>query len=79
MSFDTCFGSQSWTLGVGSLIEICTHKAAVPFNGAEVKRVAEHKYLSLILDLLLNFAAHLKVKIAKVRKGIGLIKHLRQS
>ena len=48
------------------------------FNGVEVKRVAEHKHLGLILDPLLNFAAHLKEKIAKARKGIGLIKHLRQ-
>ena len=32
----------------------------------------------MILDPLLNFAAHFKEKIAKARKGIGLIKHLRQ-
>ena len=48
------------------------------FNGIEVKRVSEHKHLGLILDPLLNFAAHFKEKIAKARKGIGLIKHLRQ-
>ena len=48
------------------------------FNGVEVKRVEEHKHLGLILDPLLNFAAHFKEKIAKARKGIGLIKHLRQ-
>ena len=48
------------------------------FNGAEVRRVEEHKHLGLILDPLLNFAAHFKEKIAKARKGIGLIKHLRQ-
>ena len=47
------------------------------FNGIEVKRVTEHKHLGLILDPLLNFAAHFKEKIAKARKGIGLIKHLR--
>ena len=43
-----------------------------------MKRVSEHKHLGLILDPLLNFAAHFKEKIAKARKGIGLIKHLRQ-
>ena len=48
------------------------------FNGIEVKRVTEHKHLGLILDPLLNFAAHFKEKIAKARKGIGLIKHLRE-
>ena len=40
------------------------------FNGVEVKRVEEHKHLGLILDPLLNFAAHFKEKIAKARKGI---------
>ena len=39
------------------------------FNGIEVKRVTEHKHLGLILDPLLNFAAHSKEKIAKARKG----------
>ena len=48
------------------------------FNGIEVKRVTEHKHLGLILDPLLNFAAHFKEKIAKARKGIGMIKQLRQ-
>ena len=47
------------------------------FNGVEVKRVTEHKHLGLIFDPLLNFAAHFKEKMAKARKGIGLIKHLR--
>ena len=40
--------------------------------------VVEHKHLGLILNPLLNFTAHFKEKIAKARKGIGLIKHLRQ-
>ena len=47
------------------------------FNGVEVKRVTEHKHLGLVLDPLLNFAAHFKEKISKARKGIGLIKLLR--
>ena len=47
------------------------------FNGVEVKRVNEHKHLGLTLDPKLNFAAHLKEKFAKAKKGIGLIKHLR--
>ena len=42
-----------------------------------MKRVTEHKHLGLILDPLLNFAAHIKEISAKARKGIGLIKHLR--
>ena len=47
------------------------------FNGIEVKRVTEHKHLGLILDPLLDFAAHIKEKSTTARKGIGLIKHLR--
>ena len=47
------------------------------FNGSEVKRVADHKHLGLVLDPKLNFAAHINEKSAIARKGIGLIKHLR--
>ena len=47
------------------------------FNGSEVKRVAEHKHLGLILDPRLDFAAHIKEKSATARKGTGLIAHLR--
>ena len=47
------------------------------FNGTEVKRVSEHKHLGLILDPKLSFAAHLREKTGIVKKGIGLIKHLR--
>ena len=47
------------------------------FNNIEVKKVNEHKHLGLIFDPKLNFAAHFKEKLAKARKGIGLIKHLR--
>ena len=47
------------------------------FNDVEVKRVNQHKHLGLIFDPKLNFAAHFKEKLAKAKKGIGLIKHLR--
>ena len=53
------------------------HHPPLLFNGIEVKRVSEHKHLGLILDPRLNFAAHLKEKIAIAKKGIGLIRHLR--
>ena len=48
------------------------------FNGTEVKRVSEHKHLGFIFDPKLNCAAHFKEKIAKARKGIGMIKQLRE-
>ena len=48
------------------------------FNGIEVKRVSEHKHLGYIFDPKLNSAAHFKEKSAKARKGIGIIKQLRE-
>ena len=47
------------------------------FNACEVKRVKEHKHLGLILAPWLNFVSHINEKTGTVRKGIGLIKHLR--
>ena len=48
------------------------------FNGIEVKRVSEHKHLGFIFDPKLNCAAHFKEKSAKARRGIGMIKQLRE-
>ena len=48
------------------------------FNGIEVKRVDDHKHLGFTLDSKLNCAAHFKEKSAKARKGIGMIKQLRE-
>ena len=47
------------------------------FNNTTVNRVLVHKHLGLSLDSKLNFNDHLKEKIAKANKGIGLIRHLR--
>ena len=46
------------------------------FNNIEVKRVNDHKHLGLVLDSRLSFANHIKEKIGKARKGIGVIKHV---
>ena len=46
------------------------------FNGIEVKNVSEHKHLGLVLDSKLSFTTHINEKIARARKGIGIIKHL---
>ena len=48
------------------------------FNGIEVKRVSDHKHLGFVFDPKLNCAAHFKEKSAKARKGIGMIKQLRE-
>ena len=47
------------------------------FNKTAVSRVKVHKHLGMNLDSKLNFNEHLKEKIAKANKGIGLIRHLR--
>jgi len=46
------------------------------YNNVMVKRVQQHKHLGLVLDSCLTFAAHITEKIAKARKGIGVIKYL---
>ena len=46
------------------------------FNDTQVKQVNEHKHLGLTLDSKLSFGSHIKEKIAKARKGVGVIKYL---
>ena len=53
----------------------CDHPP-IYFNNVEVKKVNEHKHLGLILDYKLTFESHVNEKLAKARKGIGVIKYL---
>ena len=46
------------------------------FNNVKVKQVKEHKHLGLILDSKLTFESHVNEKLAKARKGIGIIKYI---
>ena len=46
------------------------------FDGNEVIKVNEQKHLGLILDTKLSFESHINAKIIKVKKIIGIIKHL---
>ena len=48
------------------------------FSGTDVKVCESHKHLGLILDTRLAFDCHLKEKISKANKGIGLINRLRK-
>ena len=48
------------------------------FNGSNVSTVDFQKHLGLTLDNKLDFRHHLKEKITKANKGIGLISRLRQ-
>ena len=46
------------------------------FNGSVVVKVNEQKYLCLILESGLSFEKHFSVKIIKVKRNIGILKHL---
>ena len=56
-----------------------SHKLAHPpvlFNNVPVKRCSIQKHLGFHLDEKLNFNHHVKEKITKANKGIGVIKKL---
>ena len=54
-----------------------SHLPQLLFNNSVVLSQDNHKHLGLILDRGLNFNHHLKEKILKVSRGIGLIHLLR--
>ena len=65
-------------------IEVTFSKKVLPsnlpqllFNNFVVLNQDVHKHLGLILDKGLTFDHHLKEKIAKANRGIGLIRRLR--
>ena len=48
------------------------------FNDVPVKQVEETKHLGMILDSRLNFESHMENKLAKARRGLGLMKQLKK-
>ena len=50
-----------------------TDHPVVYFNEAPVAKTSCQKYLGMHLEEKLNFTAHIKEKIAKANKGIGII------
>ena len=48
-------------------------------DGKELKRVAEYKYLGVILNESFSWNAHVNYLISKVRKRIGILGHNRRS
>ena len=59
-----------------------THKMSHPkvnFNNSPVVQSTYQKYLGLYLDEKLNFSHHIKEKISKAYKGIGVIKKLQNN
>ena len=49
---------------------------SVLFNNSPVQRTSTKKHLAVYLDEKRNLNTHIGVKIAKARKGIGVIKKL---
>ena len=49
---------------------------ALMLGHEEVERETEHKHLQMILHDKLNFRSHIKDRILKARKGIGVIRYL---
>ena len=52
---------------------------SVFFNDAVVEQPTNHKYLGIHLDKKLDFNAHIKEKISKANRGIGMIKKLQSN
>ena len=46
------------------------------FNNVLVASASDHKHLGIILDCKLLLTKHISEKVAKARKGIGIIRHL---
>ena len=61
------------------LFSLANTKLAHPpvlFNNVPLKRCSIQKHLGIHLDKKLNFNHHVKEKITKANKGIGVIKKL---
>ena len=61
---------------VFSTKSISTQLPILTFNGSTICSIKSHKHLGMILDKKLSFNHHLKEKIAKANKGIGIITRL---
>ena len=63
--------------GTGS--RLATANLSVDIDGKELTRVAEYKYLGVILDESLSWNAHVNYLISKVSKRIGILGRTRRS
>ena len=63
--------------GTGS--RLATANLSVNIDGKELTRVAEYKYLGVILDESLSWNAHVNDLISKVSKRIGILGRTRRS
>ena len=61
---------------------IFSHRKSKPihssptFNGSEVVTLDEHKHFGFFFDSRLSFLRHIKEKIMKARRGVGIIRFM---
>ena len=73
------FNSGSTKQAIGMLFSrkrVDQNHPPVFFNNAPVLSASDYKHLGIILDCKLLFTKHIRVKVAKARKVIGIIRHL---
>ena len=78
MSFNPDPDKQAVELVLSTKIHEIDH-TMISFNDIPVEKVDEHKHFGVLLDKKLSFSAHISSAICKVRRSIGLLKHLSRS
>ena len=75
MSFNPDVNKQAQEVLFSRKTEKINHPDLI-FNNSVVQRTSQQKYLGLILDKKLNFNQHIKDKLSKANKGIGVLRKL---
>ena len=75
MSFNPDPSKQAAEVAFSSK-SINTQLPSLTFNGSTINPIESHKHLGMILDKKLSFNHHIKEKISKANKGIGMINRL---
>ena len=77
MSFDSDFNKQSQEIIFSRQLNKPNHPS-LNFNNTVVIQSTTHKHLGMILDTKLDFQGHLKDKLSKISKTIGLLRKLQK-
>ena len=75
MSFNSDLNKQAWEVIFSRKLNKPSHPKIV-FNSAPVVCTDWQKHLGMYLDKALNFNLHIKEKMSKAMKGIGVIQKL---
>ena len=78
MSFDSDFNKQSQEIIFSRQLNKPNHPS-LNFNNTVVIQSTTHKHLGMILDTKLDFQEHLKDKLKKISKTIGLLRKVNKS